>query len=178
MRIFMIILACLITVTFIGHVVVYRKFYPVLLLYPDHRFIHDEPQLAVVSTTAVPGKQRIAIFYNTFLRADGKLGEKERGNGIIKGQLDMIDSQPLLANATVYYSRFGALDIDWPGCRNRTCIEIVAQPKGDDEVMALQPLHEYCVKNPLDRVVYIHSKGTYTATQSNDVLRKTFCEMF
>jgi hypothetical protein len=90
MRIFMIILACF-TVTFIGHVVVYQKFYPVLLLYPDHRFIHDEPQLAVVSTTAVPGKQRIAIFYNTFLRADGKPGEKERGNGIIKGQLDMID---------------------------------------------------------------------------------------
>jgi roadblock/LC7 domain-containing protein len=82
----------------------------------------------------------------------------------------MIDSQPLLANATVHYSRFGALDIDWPGCGNRTCLEIVAQPKGD-EVMILQPLHEYCVKNTLDRVVYIHSKGTYTATRSNEVLR-------
>jgi hypothetical protein len=63
------------------------------------------------------------------------------------------------------------LDIDWPGCgNNRTCLEIVAQPEGD-EVLLLQPLHEYCVKNPLDRVIYIHSKGTSTRTASNDVLR-------
>jgi hypothetical protein len=82
----------------------------------------------------------------------------------------MIDLQPLLANATVHYSRFGALDIDWPGCGNRTCLEIVAQPKGN-EVMMLQPLHEYCVRNPLDRVIYIHTKGTYSVKASNDRLR-------
>jgi hypothetical protein len=34
--------------------------------------------------------------------------------------------------------------------------------------MTLQALHEYCVKNPLDRVVYIHSKGTYKASRSNE----------
>ena len=125
---------------------------------------------AMIKQGAVLDKQKIAIFYNTFLRKDGKPGEKERGNRIIKEQLDMIDRQPLLADATFYYSRFGALDIDWPGCGNRTCIEIAAQPAGD-EAVTLQRLHEYCVKNPLDRAIYIHSKGTNTATRSNEVLR-------
>jgi hypothetical protein len=130
----------------------------------SHLLLQPHPS----SSESKNAKQNIAIFYNTFVRLNG--AQKTRGNRIIKEQLDMIDSQPLLANATVHYSRFGALDIDWPGCGNRTCLEIVAQSEGD-EVMTLQPLHEYCVKNPLDRVIYIHSKGTYTATVSNDVLR-------
>ena len=128
------------------------------------------PSSVAIKRGVVLDKQKIAIFFNTFLRIDGKPGEKERGNRIIKGQLEMIDQQPLLANASLYYSRFGALDIDWPGCGNRTCIEIVAHPAGD-EVLTLQPLHEYCERNPLDRVIYIHNKGSYTASRSNEVLR-------
>ena len=41
-----------------------------------------------------------------------------------------------------------------------------------DERDTLQLLHDHCVNNPLDTVFYIHSKGTFHPSDSNDLLRR------
>jgi hypothetical protein len=78
MRIAMIvatIVACSICFVVVANVIAYQTvFQPVHLLYLDSFF--DTPRVA--STAEVLAKQNIAIFYNTFLREDGKRGEKER----------------------------------------------------------------------------------------------------
>lgn len=56
------------------------------------------------------------------------------------------------------------------GNSRRQCTEIAAVPEGD-EMLSLQPLYEYCVQHERDRVVYMHSKGTYTVSLQNNQLR-------
>lgn len=99
-----------------------------------------------------------------------KEARREKERQIIKSQLDAIDQQPLLANATIYYSRFGYLAEKWPECKGRKCINLVSKEEGD-ESSTIQPLFEYCKANPFDKVMYIHSKGTFTPTTKNDALR-------
>lgn len=53
---------------------------------------------------------------------------------------------------------------------NRKGTQIAAVETGD-EVVSLQPLYEYCTKHPSHRVVYMHSKGTFTQNSKNDQLR-------
>eukprot|EP00525_Craspedostauros_australis_P010483 CAMPEP_0198133706 /NCGR_PEP_ID=MMETSP1442-20131203/59706_1 /TAXON_ID= /ORGANISM="Craspedostauros australis, Strain CCMP3328" /LENGTH=371 /DNA_ID=CAMNT_0043794837 /DNA_START=701 /DNA_END=1816 /DNA_ORIENTATION=+ len=56
-----------------------------------------------------------------------------------------------------------------PGCEPCTMIRHVAD--GNEE-LTLTQLHEHCQHHPSHRVVYIHSKGTYHPTLSNDILRR------
>jgi hypothetical protein len=53
------------------------------------------------------------------------------------------------------------------------CVEIAARSEGG-EIITLQAMHKYCMEHPTDRVVYMHSKGTYTMTRSNNLLREVF----
>jgi hypothetical protein len=136
----------------------------------------------------------IAIFFNTF----SSINNTKNANDIITSQLREINSQPLLHGAPVYYARVGDLDWEWPvsecrrgynndndntninitspshghthGHSRRQCTEIAAVPEGD-EMLSLQPLYEYCVQHKRDRVVYMHSKGTYTVSNKNNQLR-------
>ena len=140
-------------------------------------------------------KKQYAIFFNTFAKGDE--ANHARAHGIIQSQLQEINSQPLLNGAPVFYVRLGDLDWEWPVslCTNknnvtsssfdmiphhqqqqqqqqqhRQCTQIAAQPEGD-EIISLQSMHQYCVKNQHARVIYMHSKGTYTASPQNDQLR-------
>ena len=121
-------------------------------------------------------KRKNAIFFNTFVRVYPKDNEIERSRkrnralGIINEQLEMIKSQPLLDGATIFYTRFGDLEVPWPNSNCDTCIQLASQEKGGEEI-TLQHLYEYCTENPLDRVLYMHSKGTYTPSKENDYLR-------
>lgn len=112
----------------------------------------------------------MAVFYNTYQNPNDTAIARE----IIYYQIKAINNSPL-ANSTVYYSRVGDLS-KWPinKCLNegsRECIELVAKEEGD-EVETVQPLYEYCVNNQNDRVIYMHSKGSFTRSKSNRILMK------
>jgi predicted small integral membrane protein len=75
------IVACCICFVVVANVIAYQTvFQSVHLLYLDRSFF-DTPRTAVaMSTAAVLAKQKnIAIFYNTFLYAKPRNGEKRRG---------------------------------------------------------------------------------------------------
>lgn len=116
--------------------------------------------------------KKISIFFNTYQNPENP----EQGNDIIIDQIRQINNQQLLTNSTIYYNRFGDYKTnEFPKatCENnnsRDCFEYVAQKEGDEQ-LTLQHLHDYCVANKDDRVVYIHTKGAFTPSKENDILR-------
>ena len=115
---------------------------------------------------------KTAIFFNTYLHPNRTI----EGQAIIKNQLWRINNQPLLDNTDIHYTRFGDINTtSWPdlecvGGKKRRCHQIKAAEKGD-EVVAIQALYEYCLQNKEDRVIYMHSKGTFTPNRANNSLR-------
>ena len=158
----------------------------IVLVHASSFFSSDtiEPEKGAVVHDVKPKKiqltktrKKAVIFYNTYIRrnfTDDASSRKERtrrAKEIMSSQFQAIKSQPLLDDAGMFYSRFGDLEPPWLGCPGTgTCIEIAAQEKGGEEI-TLQHLYEYCVENPLDRVIYMHSKGTYTEWAPNDYIR-------
>ncbi len=136
------------------------------LLYIYIIYKHDTSTLTHTDTN----QKRMAVFYNTYQNPN----DTSIARDIIYYQLKTINKSPL-ANSTVYYSRLGDLtQFPMIKCLNegrRTCIELVAKEKGD-EIETIQPLYEYCVQNHNDRVVYMHSKGSFTRSKSNRILMK------
>jgi hypothetical protein len=120
-----------------------------------------------------PQKERkIAIFYNTYVNPKNTA----LGKSIIKSQLKRINSSLSLDNSTIYYSRFGHLEEKWPmsTClhnRSRDCIAITEREEGD-ETDTLQYLYEYCRNNIENRVVYMHTKGSFTNSNANKILNE------
>lgn len=114
--------------------------------------------------------KKISVFFNTFQ----KVNDTGTSYEVIYDQVKTLN-QGLLKNSTVYYSRFGDLKL-WPTTKcvnkgNRECVEIAAKEDGDESI-TLQHLYNFCTKNLNDRVVYIHSKGTYTHSWNNRILKK------
>ena len=123
-------------------------------------------------------KPRTVIFFNTYIHPNRTL----EGQKIIRDQLWRINKQPLLEDTDIYYTRFGDINTTaWPETecvgrrKKRKCHQIKAVEKGD-EVDAIQAVYEYCLQNNEDRVVYMHSKGSFTPTESNDRLRRFLME--
>ncbi len=118
---------------------------------------------------------RAAVFFNTFT----KQGETKLSQSIILQQLKHIHNQPLLNNATIYYTRFGddtKTDFPMATCTNhnqRKCVELSSDEKNGDEMDTLQHLYEYCDRNENenDVVMYIHTKGAFTPSKENNILR-------
>ena len=129
----------------------------------------------------------IAIFFNTFSGSN-----TDHAKAIISSQLQAINSQPLLDESPLFYTRIGNFSWEWPheDCRGvrthhnqtiprnfnhttlRKCTQIAAIEKGS-EMVTLAQLHNYCQEpgKSFDKVVYLHSKGTYTSNPANDSLR-------
>lgn len=127
----------------------------------------DDPQKKI-------GENRFAIFYNTF-SPNGN--DATHAKSIINSQLEEINSQPLLDQSPLFYTRIGDSSWEWPirecqGNNNRLCKQIAAVPEGD-EMITLTALYNYCrvAEHEQHKVVYIHSKGTYTRNTKNDQLR-------
>ncbi len=135
---------------------------------------------AVTPMYSSSSSSKYAIFYNTF----AAVNNTQQAHNTISSQLKIINDQALLDGAPLYYTRIGE-DLDswaWPksdcvgisnergNAKKRECVEIIATEEGD-EVLTLQPLYEYCKEHPEHKVIYMHSKGAYTANTANNQLR-------
>lgn len=116
-------------------------------------------------TRDIIDKNHLAIFYNVYIKEN----DTARGIKIINEQLQARASSPTLASTMLYYNHIGDTNARFPHCE--PCVRLNISLSGN-EVMTLQALHRYCGANPNARVIYIHSKGTYTSTTKNDKLRK------
>jgi hypothetical protein len=129
---------------------------------------NTEITLNTNTTNAATSHKKVSIFMNTWINPN----TTNVANKIVYDQLELLDIQPLLANATLYYSHFGDLG-KWPinACQaKRPCVKLTAQEEGDESI-TMQYLYEHCVANPDERVLYIHNKGSYTRNPNNRVLR-------
>lgn len=114
--------------------------------------------------------RKFAVFFNTYTNPD----ETEYSFGIIYDILRRLNENPTLSNAPVYFSRFGDLN-KWPvtKCENdgrRQCVEITAREEGD-EILTIDYLYNYCRENTNHRVIYMHSKGSFTKSWNNRLLK-------
>ena len=116
-------------------------------------------------TRDIVRKNDLAIFYNVFFKDN----DTARGIRIVKEQLHARAVSPTLSSKMLYYSHIGDTNVPFPLCK--PCVRLNLSRTGN-EVMTLQALHRYCGTNPNSRVIYIHSKGTYTHTSKNEKLRK------
>jgi len=114
--------------------------------------------------------RKFAVFFNTYSNPK----EVEYSFQIIYGMLRKLNSNPTLRTAPVFFSRFGDLE-KWPfkKCKNkgsRQCVEITAREQGD-EVLTIDYLYNYCRENIDHRVIYMHSKGSFTKSWNNRLLK-------
>ena len=163
-----------------GRIFLYRALYPESMdaLRMDswlHVFLSNYSKFDDIGLTL---RKRTVIFFNTYIHANRTL----EGQKIIRDQLWRINKQPLLEDTDIYYTRFGDINTTaWPETecvgrrKKRKCHQIEAEEKGN-EVDAIRAVYEYCLQNEEDRVVYMHSKGSFTPTKSNDRLRRFLME--
>jgi hypothetical protein len=113
----------------------------------------------------------LTVFYHVFQKDDSE-GEQLSGS-IVKEQMDVIKSSAAFrAGLTLNYVFIGPSGskvpelIDCP-----TCHKLEHKQTGD-EVITLQHLFHHCKQNPSDRVLYMHSKGSFHKKPQNDDLRR------
>jgi hypothetical protein len=106
---------------------------------------------------------KFAVFYNVYLPTDENL--RQRTHHIQAEQIDQIDRVSAITNATIYYNLIGYDGRDVNFCRPKrddiSCHFMQHYKQGFEEV-TLSRLHEYCILNPNNRVVYLHNKGSYS----------------
>jgi hypothetical protein len=134
---------------------------------------HPDEQPFVQSRSAPPinDNDETVLFYNVYIPINGT----DRALKIVQDQL-LFRQQSNLTNETLYYtviapfnaSYYAQLIAELPGCQPCTCLQHV--DSGNEE-LTLTSLHEHCSSNPRNRVLYFHSKGTFTANENNDHLR-------
>jgi len=109
--------------------------------------------------------RNVSIFYNIFITQNNS----QQALHIVEEQLDFRRTSTL-ANSTLYYTHIGNLTPKMPDCR--PCKRLGAYKEGAEN-LTLQALYHHCLAHPSELVVYIHNKGSYTRTDSNDRLRRT-----
>jgi hypothetical protein len=114
-------------------------------------------------------RTRIAIFYNVYSSpSDGNTIHTEK---IVNEQLETWRRSGIARNATLFYALLGK-EIDMPCTPEETCIRLEnINPKGSEEE-TLQALHDYCLAHVQDRVVYMHTKGSFHDSPQNTILRQ------
>jgi len=110
-------------------------------------------------------KNDLAIFYNVYIPPENTTNALR----IVKEQLASRSASVLLSNTTLFYTHIGNLNVAFPPCH--PCTRLAAVPEGD-EVLTLQAMYDYCTINPSGRAIYIHSKGSFTRTLKNELLRR------
>ena len=64
---------------------------------------------------------------------------------------------------------------DFPVCSE---CEHLGHFKDGNEDLTLQHLYKHCLANPADRVMYMHSKGSYHPSSHNTIYRQFVMKMF
>jgi hypothetical protein len=128
-------------------------------------FSFSPPALAKDDSIIIPPV--VAVFYNVYTGRNTAV--LQRSLSIIQEQMQ-IWQDSILRHARLYYVLIGS-KIEFPCPPNQSCMLLQHEEEGS-EALTLHLLHEYCVENPLHRVLYIHNKGSFHDTEDNTLLRK------
>ena len=137
--------------------------------YPRHFVEHHSSSFSShLSTTTTNSSSssspKIQIFYNLYIKDENDLG---RVNNLVQEQLSLII--PELHHNDVYINSIG---YNTTVIANQT---ITHHYEEGQEDLTLHALYEYCKTTPNpheQKVVYLHSKGSYHDSPSNTALRQ------
>jgi len=133
-----------------------------LLCVSDFQLVLDSSIFWIREETAteITLPSNIPVFYNLYLKRR-RPREYNRVKNIVDEQLSMLREE----HHPVYVHSIGHM-LPVP---NTTLLKHHSQA---DETVTLRSLWKHCRKNPHDKVVYLHSKGSFTRTPENERLRR------
>lgn len=155
---------------YVGREVIFNPYLSYLEITPKD----DQSTSGTTGTVEDIGRRLdLAIFYNIFISPKNV----DLGLSIVQEQLDLRKRHPHLSNVPLYYTKIGAHNYSFPrSCE--PCEELTAVEDGTEQI-TLQFLYEYCQRYPTTgRVIYIHNKGSFTNTPTNERLRITLTRGF
>ncbi|GAB5369585.1 hypothetical protein AAMO2058_001417700 [Amorphochlora amoebiformis] len=108
----------------------------------------------------------VTVFYHVYL----PYPHRDPTQRILQEQVEMIEKSPIYHHikAVKYTTIHIPVDLH-PFCKK--CHLVDHYPKGY-EMKTLQHVYEHCVAHPTERVVYIHTKGTFHNSLGNKVFRR------
>lgn len=116
-----------------------------------------------------------AIFYNIYVNPENV----SRGVEVIEEQREtfheFLSKRNLLEQVSVYYNMIWHNFSQRFCAANLSCIPLQYYEHAFEEV-TLQDLYDYCVEYPNDLVYYVHNKGSYHPSKSNDRLRRSYTQ--
>jgi hypothetical protein len=121
-----------------------------LLVAPSQDSTIDLLQATPIDTSPIP------VFYNIFAPS----GDVEYAKSIVKEQMDMSLPQHEFLIRTI------GTPVTIPNTK------LLRHDDEGDEVETLELLWEHCNEHPSDKVVYIHSKGSFHYNEDNNRLRR------
>ena len=130
----------------------------------------------------------VAIFYHVYMHVDGDQNKRgperseQRAIKIIRQQLrhvaDSLASIPNMKHVDLYYTTVGekqgrdkVQEICQDHAKYFTCHHLQHVEEGFEE-WTLGAMYEYCLDHEDQRVVYLHTKGSYHYSQSQDFWRQ------
>jgi hypothetical protein len=115
-----------------------------------------------------PTGSNFSIFYNIYLNPTNA----SNGIRIIEQQTRQIFTSDYHKDTPLYYNIIG-LNYTKRFCPSHvTCHQLHYYPSGNED-LTLQELHDYCVRHPLDQVIYLHNKGSFSPHLQNEIKRKS-----
>ena len=136
-----------------------------ILLEPDAlSYTRGRPLPVTLEPDTAPN---LALFYNIYIHpTDAKHIHAARE--ILLEQLQQVGNSPLLrhhSNVTLFYSVIGgalnpALMTEVCAPQGLHCVLLRHEPEGH-EGLTLDRLHDFCLQNPHQTVLYLHTKGSF-----------------
>ena len=115
-------------------------------------------------------KGKIGGFYNIYAGPNLFLSQE-----IVQEQVNQLRSSDIFRQIeSVKYLVFGSNHAKFmmPDDSQGKFVSAGESKSVGDERDTLQLLYDHCIRNKEDRVIYIHSKGSFHPSKSNDVLRR------
>lgn len=137
----------------------------------------SSPIMTTAGTFAFPLQQQqeipdtatsIPVFYNVYV---ANQSDFDRVQALVNVQLSYLQSyhHPIYVNTIGYDGRVISI---LPDNNNMTTSIMLGHHRNASELVTLQSLWDYCHDHPNQRVVYLHSKGSYHNSVENDIMRQ------
>jgi hypothetical protein len=113
----------------------------------------------------------LTVFYHVY-QSDGAEGESVSAS-IVKEQMSVIKSSAAFGDGLkLNYVFIGPSGSSIPALLDcPTCHQLEYKNAGD-EVITLQHVFDHCTQNPSERVLYMHTKGSFHRWPQNEALRR------
>lgn len=110
------------------------------------------------------------IFYNVFINPEAP----KRSTDIAREQMRQVANSTSLRNNKLYYNVIGENITDINVCDEQPildCKRMNTYAEGNEE-LTLQELYDFCQSHPIDKVIYMHNKGSFRKERGNTKIRR------